>query len=149
MATSHKEWLLQQDILIAMLAETHLRGLKMEGVMTELSRSRWQPVFLPAFETGRGGTSGGQLFCCREGQSAYRIHQFDLDGNGFLAKVLQRQQWEIVLVSLYLKCREDLNSHANATILGALAAFLQELAIAWLVVGDFQVPPAQWEGPTC
>ena len=40
-------------------------------------------------ETGRGGTSGGQIFCCREGQAAYRLHQYDLDGNGFLANVLQ------------------------------------------------------------
>ena len=31
-------------------------------------------------------------------------------------------------------------------MLGELAAFVQELAIPWLVVGDFQVPPTQWEG---
>lgn len=60
--------------------------------------------------------------------------------------MLQRQNWEVVLISIYLKCGEDLNSNANATVLGALAAFLGELAVPWLVVGDFQVPPEQWHG---
>ena len=31
-------------------------------------------------------------------------------------------------------------------ILGELAAFLGELAVPWLVIGDFQVPPEQWQG---
>ena len=48
-------------------------------------------------------------------------------------------------MSIYLKCGEDLNSHANATILGELAAFLRELAVPWIVIGDFQVPPEQWQ----
>ena len=26
------------------------------------------------------------LFCSRDGQSAYRIHHYDLEGNGFLGK---------------------------------------------------------------
>ena len=82
----------------------------------------------------------------REGQAGYRLHSYDLEGNGFLANVLQRQHFELVLVTLYLKCGDDLNSHANSTILGELAAFLQELAIPWLVIGDFQVPPGQWDG---
>ena len=118
---------------------------EMEGAHNELCRHRWQPTFLEAHETGRGGNSGGHLFCMREGRAGYRLHTYDLEGNGFLANVLQRQQWELVLVALYLKCGEDLNSRANSTILGELAAFLQELAIPWIVVGDFQVPPGQWK----
>ena len=51
-----------------------------------------------------------------------------------------------MLVSIYLKCGEDLNSHANSTVLGQLAAFLTELAVPWIVIGDFQAPPEQWEG---
>ena len=35
---------------------------------------------------------------------------------------------------------------ANAKVLGQVAAFVQELAIPWLIIGDFQVPPLQWEG---
>lgn len=106
-----------------MLVETHLQGTKLATAAQELSRSRWQLESLPAYETGRGGTTGGQFFCSCEGQSTYRLHQYDLDGNGFLANVLQRQPWEIVLVSIYLvKCGEDLNSKANSTIRGALAA---------------------------
>ena len=141
-----KEWLLQQPHQTVVMVETHLHGLKLEQAKAALCRSRWQAEFLQAYETGRGGNSGGQLFCCREGQSAYQLHQFDLEGNGFLANVLQRQKWEIVLVSIYLKCGEDLNSQANATILGELAAFLRELAVPWIVIGDFQVPPEQWQG---
>lgn len=45
-----------------------------------------------------------------------------------------------------MKCGEDINSTANAKIVGELAAFLQELAIPWLVVGGFQVRPEQWDG---
>ena len=37
-----------------------------------------------------------------------------------------------------------LNSKANS--LGQLAAFLEELPIPSVVIGDFQVPPTQWEG---
>lgn len=141
-----KEWMIQQDHSVVMMVETHLQGQKMDGVQNDLCRHRWHPTFLAAHETGRGGNSGGHLFCTREGQSAYRIHSYDLDGNGLPANVLQRQQWEMVIVTLYLKCGEDLNSRANSTILGELAAFLQELAIPWAVIGDFQVPPTQWEG---
>ena len=125
-----------------MMVETHLHGTKLEAAHNDLSRHRWQPTLLDAYETGRGGNSGGHLFTVREGQSAYKR----LEGTGFLANVLQRQQMELVLVSLYLKCGEDLNSQANSTILGQLAAFLQELATPWIVAGDFQVPPTQWEG---
>ena len=114
--------------------------------MSDLCRARWHPEFQPAFETGRGGTSGGHAFCCREGQTCYKLHQYDHEGNGFLANVVQRQKWELCVISLYLKCGEDLNSHANATVLGQVAAFVQELAIPWMIIGDFQVPPLQWEG---
>ena len=144
--TQAKEWLLQTEHHTVAMVETHLQGSKMDQVKAALCRTRWQAEFLPAHETGRGGNSGGRLFCCREGQSAYRLHHFDKDGNGFLANVLQRQKREIVLVSLYLKCGEDLNSLANSTVLGELAAFLRELAVPWIIIGDFQVPPEQWEG---
>ena len=126
-----REWVQQTEHQVVMLVETHLHGHKLEQVTA-----------LPAWETGRGGNSGGHLFSCREGQSSYRLHHYDLNGNGFLANVLQRQHWELVLVSIYLKCGEDLNSH----VLGQLAAFLTELAVPWVVLGDFQVPPEQWEG---
>ena len=141
-----KEWMIQQDHSIVMMVETHLNGVKLEAAHNDLCRHRWQPTLLEASDTGRGGNSGGHLFTVREGQSAYKLHSFDLQGNGFLANVLQRQQMELVLVTLYLKCGEDLNSQANATVLGQLAAFLQELATPWIVAGDFQVPPLQWEG---
>ena len=141
-----KEWLLQQDLQLAMLVETHVAGPKLLTAAHEMARSRWQVTAMEAYETGRDGTSGGQFFCCREGQSSYKIHHFDKAGNGFLANVVQRQNWEVVLVSIYLKCGEDLNSTTNAAVLGELAAFLGELAVPWLVVGDFQVPPAQWHG---
>ena len=140
------DWLLQQDIQVAMLVETHVAGKQLATVSQALARSRWQLATLEAYETGRGGTSGGHFFCSREGQAAYKIHQCDKAGNGYLANVLQRHNWEVVLVSLYLKCGEDLNSPTNAAVLGDLAAFLRELAIPWLVVGDFQVPPTQWQG---
>lgn len=141
-----KEWMIQQPHSVVMMVETHLNHGKLEGVQNELCRHRWQPTFLEACDTGRGGNSGGHLFGLREGQSGYQLHKFDLQGNGFLANFLQRQHWEIALVSVYLKCGEDLNSKANSTILGELAAFIQQLAIPWLVVGDFQVPPEQWTG---
>ena len=141
-----KDWLLQQEHQIAMLVETHVTGKKLAMAAHELARARWQVTTLEAYETGRGGTSGGQFFCSREGQAAYKIHQWDQAGNGFQANVLQRQNWEVVLVSIYLKCGEDLNSTANAAVMGELAAFLGELAVPWVVVGDFQVPPAQWHG---
>ena len=141
-----KEWVTQQNHSIVMMVETHLTGVKLEAAHNDLCRQRWQPTLLEAYETGRGGNSGGQLFTVREGQSAYKLHSYDLQGNGFLANVLQRQHLELVLVTLYLKCGEDLNSHANSTILGQLAAFLQELATPWIVAGDFQVPPLQWDG---
>lgn len=38
-----------------------------------------------AYETGKGGMSGGHAFCMREGQAAYKIHQIDFEGSGFLA----------------------------------------------------------------
>lgn len=113
-----KDWLFQQDLQIAMLVETHVHGKKLEVAAHELARSRWRLDALEAYETGRGGTS------------------FDHAGNGFLANVLQRQNWEVVLISIYLKCGEDLNSTANAIVLGALAAFLEELAVPWVLVGD-------------
>lgn len=129
-----KEWLLQTEHHTVAMVETHLQGGKLDQVKAALCRSRWQAEFLPAHETGRGGTSGGHLFCCREGQSAYRLHHFDKDGNGFLANVLQRQRWEIVLISICLKCGEDLTSMANSIILGELAAFLKELAVPWIII---------------
>ena len=138
--------MIQQPHSIVMMVETHLNHQKMDGAHNELRRHRWQPCFLEAHDTGRGGNSGGQLFCMREGQSGYRLHSFNLDGNGFLANVLQRQRWELVLISVYLKCGEDLNSSANSTILGELAAFVKQLAIPWIAVGDYQVPPEQWDG---
>lgn len=141
-----KEWMIQQDNSVVLMVETHLHGTKLDGAHNDLCRHRWQPTLMEAYETGRGGNSGGHLFCAREGQSAYKLHSYDLEGNGFMANVLQRQQLELVIVSLYLKCGEDLNSKANSTILGQLAAFIQELAVPWIVLGDFQVPPAQWEG---
>ena len=71
-----------------MLVETHVVGKKLEAAASEMARSRWRMEMLDAHETGRGGTSGGQFFCGREGQATYRIHQFDKEGNGFLANVL-------------------------------------------------------------
>ena len=141
-----KEWLIQQPHSVVMMVETHLNHSKMDGAHNELCRHRWQPTFLAAHDTGRGGNSGGQLFGLREGQSGYLLHSYDLDGNGFLANALQRQQWELALISVYLKTGEDLNSKANSTVLGELAAFVQQLAIPWIVAGDFQVPPEQWMG---
>ena len=113
-----KEWLIQQPHSVVMMVETHLNHSKMDGAHNELCRHRWQPTFLAAHDTGRGGNSGGQLFGLREGQSGYLLHSYDLDGNGFLANVLERQQWELALISVYLKTGEDLNSKANSTVLG-------------------------------
>ena len=141
-----KEWLIQQDHSVVMMVETHVHATKLEAAHNDLCRHRWQPTFMAAYETGRGGNSGGHLFCMREGQAGYRLHSFDHEGNGFLANVLQRQQWELVLISVYLKCGEDLNSRANSVILGELAAFIQQLAIPWVAIGDYQVPPEQWDG---
>ena len=129
------QWLIQQDLQIVMMVETHLAGPKMEAAMSDLCRSRWMPTFLTAHETGRGGTSGGHAFCCREGQSAYKLHHYDHEGNGFLANVIQRQNWELCVISVYLKCGKDLNSVSNARVLGQVAALLQELAISWLLIG--------------
>ena len=71
------QWLIQQDLQMVMMVETHIAGKKMEAAMSDLCRSRWLPTFMAAHETGRGGTSGGHAFCCREGQAAYKLHQFD------------------------------------------------------------------------
>ena len=53
-----QEWLLQQEHQTVVLVETHLQRLKMEQAKAALCRSRWQPELMPAYETGRGGTSG-------------------------------------------------------------------------------------------
>lgn len=42
----------------------------------------------------------------------------------FFANVLRRREWELALVSIYLRSGDDLNSPTNSTVLGALAAFL-------------------------
>ena len=56
-----RDWLLQQNIQIAMLVETHVTGKMLEVAAQERARSRWRLEKLDAYETGRGGTSGGQF----------------------------------------------------------------------------------------
>ena len=136
-----KEWLLQQDLQTVMLVEAHLRGIKQEQAKNALSRSRWQGS--QCMRPDEGAPVEARFSAVEKGK------RHIVSTNMTLMVMVSWQMscsWEIVLVSIYLKCGEDLNSPANSTVLGALAAFLQELAVPWLVVGDFQVPPERWEG---
>ena len=90
-----------------------------------------------AEESNNGGTYGGIGFLHKEHLKYLR------EGCGWSAAVLEEVSGNTLIVTVYLKNSEGLQSKLNSELMGTLMACLQTWQGAWIAVGDWNVEPDQ------
>ena len=97
-----------------------------------------RPLCHEAFRTPKG-TSGGVAILLRKSIGGRLVHYHSEQGCGFIAVAFRIKNHEFLLVSIYLKCGQGLQSLVNSSILSALLPLLQTWKGLWMVAGDWNV----------
>ena len=136
-----QDWVWTKGEHILLFQETHLGQKKMEEAQQYFNTRGWKSHGLPAEPTGRGGNTGGFLILHGTRHLTHVAHSYIQEGNGWMALGLQRQGTTFFLIQLYLRTGETLQSPLNASILGHLLAFLEQIQAPFIVGGDWQNEP--------
>ena len=138
-----QDWVWSKADHLLFLQETHLNEKKTNEALQYFIVRGWKGIALPAANTDKGGTTGGFLCLHPPHHHVHDLRHFDLDGNGWMAVGLQREDMHIAIIQLYLKAGESLQSATNAELLANLFGFLDNLKAPFIIGGDWQNPPSE------
>ena len=131
-----RQWLVGNQWHVACLQETHQVELATEAMTSSLRAVALEPWALPA-EGTPGGSTGGLVSMSRSNYQTRFLHKHGDNGKGFVFSGIQFHGWEMAIGNLYLESGVGPEGGVNPGLLAALALFLQELRIPWIVVGDW------------
>ena len=135
------EWIWHQTFDVLLLVETHLDQSAMQQKLQHFSIRGIDCFGLPAAPSEKGGTHGGFFVLHQSATLVSQLGSFTKEGCGWIACLVQKFQVELCVVSMYLKCGEGFQGDTNCEILAHLLSFLQNLTVAWVIVGDWNSPP--------
>ena len=121
---------------VACLQETHQVESATEAMTSSLKAVALEPWALPAAPT-QGGSTGGLVSVSRSNYQTRFLHKHGESGKGFVFSGIRFHGWEMAIGNLYLESGVGPEGGVNPGLLAALALFLQELRIPWIVVGDW------------
>ena len=90
------------------------------------------------------GTHGGLLVIADPACGITEFDSFTLQGCGYQAFLWQATDNTILVIGLYLKTRETLQSDTNATIIAKILSLLEQTTHPYVVIGDW---PLSTTGP--
>ena len=131
-----RQWLVSNQWHVACLQETHQVESATEAMTSSLKAIALEPWALPA-EPTQGGSTGGLVSMSRSNYQTRFLHKHGESGKGFVFSGIRFHGWEMAIGNLYLESGVGPEGGVNPSLLAALALFLQELRIPWIVVGDW------------
>ena len=131
-----RQWLVSNQWHVACLQETHQVESATEAMTSSLKAVALEPWALPAAPT-QGGSTGGLVSVSRSNYQTRFLHKHGESGKGFVFSGIRFHGWEMAIGNLYLESGVGPEGGVNPGLLAALALFLQELRIPWIVVGDW------------
>ena len=131
-----RQWLVSNQWHVACLQETHQVESATEAMTSSLKAVALEPWALPAAPT-QGGSTGGLVSVSRSNYQTRFLHKHGESGKGFVFSGIRFHGWEMAIGNLYLESGVGPEGGVNPGLLAALALFLQELRIPWVVVGDW------------
>ena len=131
-----RQWLVSNQWHFACLQETHQVESATDAMTSSLRAVALEPWVLPAEQTP-GGSTGGLVSMSRTNYQTRFLHKHGELGKGFVFSGIRFQGWEMAIGNLYLESGVGPGGGVNPSLLAALALFLQELRIPWIVVGDW------------
>ena len=145
--TAVSSWLatrLGEGTRIIAIQETHQGETANTKTRRLLQACGLEGNFLPAADTGRGGTTGGQFVAAARALGVHTLAAYNQNGNGWCGILLEQAGSKLALFSIYLKTGESVLGPTNCHILGALRGCLKTLAdgLPWIVVGDWNAEPS-------
>ena len=123
------------------LAETHLGVETLNAKVQFLNTRGKRTLAMPAQPTGNGGTHGGLMLVYDRDDMIHKVADFSENGHGWLAAQWAFQDWSIIIVGVYMKSGENIQGHTNAKVWASLIAFLRNLQVPYVVLGDFNEDP--------
>ena len=123
------------------LVETHVGTEKMEEKLQFLQTRGKKVIAMPAHPTGQGGTHGGIFLLHDKDQMFHKLEEFSVMGHGWLAALWTFQDISVVVIGVYMKSGEGIQGKTNADIWANLVAYLRNLQMPYVVLGDFNEDP--------
>ena len=131
-----RQWLVTSQWHVACLQETHQVESATDAMTSSLRTVGLETWALPAEQTP-GGSTGGLVSMSRSNYQTRFLHKHGELGKGFVFSGIRFQGWEMAIGNLYLESGVGPGGGVNPSLLAALALFLQELRLPWIVVGDW------------
>ncbi|CAK0890700.1 unnamed protein product, partial [Prorocentrum cordatum] len=111
-------------------AETHLRGEKLEKMKVDMSKDGWKAIATPStltgLEEGRAQRSAKDPF------------------EGFCPPTWHTKSGDLIVVAAYLQPKFGFRG-PNERMLIRMTAFSRLLADPWVVLGDWNNQPSEWD----
>ena len=141
------EWYWTRDSGICIFAETHLDPQKHWETCQYLT-VRGRIAFGTPAEPNKDntGTHGGLLVVADLASGVTQFEAYTIQGRGLQSFLWQATECTILVIGLYLRTGETLQSETNAAIMGKLLALLTHTAHPFVCVGDWQNPPSTMAG---
>ena len=136
------EWYWTRDTGIYIFAETHLDPQKHYETCQSLT-VRGRTAFGTPAEPNQDktGTHGGLLAIADPATGITQFEAYTVQGCGFQSFLWQATETTLLVIGLYMKTGETLQSETNATIMARLLALLTHTAHPFVCIGDCQNPP--------
>ena len=141
------DWYWSRDNEIYITVETHLDRQKHQS-MCQYFEVRGRHAFgYPAHSnTTNDGTHGGILVIHDTAHGLTQLEAFEVDGCGYQAFLWEAKARSILVVAIYLKTNESIQGTTNAQILGRILALLDASTRQFILVGDWNNHPEQFQG---
>ena len=129
------------------LVETHLDPQKRAQICQYFTIRGRTAFGVPAWPNAdNAGTHGGILVLGDPSCGLTPVEAFSLQGCGFQAFLWQATTQTIMVIGLYLRTNESIQSETNATIIAKILAVLQATTHPYIVIGDWQNKPSAVSG---
>lgn len=109
-----RSWLLTRARSPFLMMETHLGAAELAKVAQWFSARGWQVFGEEAAESPKEGTLAGVLALFPTDKHVHCVNKQFIDGCGWLAVQLTFNDFQVILVMVYMKCVEGLQGQTNA-----------------------------------
>ena len=136
-----QDWIWTKPDTMLFFQETHMGEKETSQAVQYYSTRGWKAYGIPAHPTGQGGTTGGFLTLHSTRHLTHQAQYFTDAGNGWTSIGLQRDNFQVFIIQIYLRTGETLQSTGNSLILSHLLAYLHHLKAPFIIGGDWQNDP--------
>ena len=136
------DWYWTREGEVHIFAETHLDPQR-HGEICQYFTIRGRTAFGTPAATNcdNNGTHGGLLVLADPSSCLTELEAFTLQGCGYQSFLWQATDSTILVIGLYLRNSETLQSDTNAAIIGRILALITATKHPYVIIGDWQNPP--------